>query len=96
MKNILKRQVIKVFTKPFHLKTNFISFDKPFFKNNKKQFFKQCNFLLNKKDYYSTLGLTKSASQADIKKAYIQLAKQWHPDRNKDPSAKDKFTQISE
>ncbi len=96
MKNILKRQVIAVFTRPFHIKNNFTTFDKPLFKYSKKLFFKQNNLLLNKKDYYSTLGLSKTATQADIKKAYIQLAKQWHPDRNKDPSAKDKFTQISE
>lgn len=50
------------------------------------------------KHYYllETLGLSKSASQSDIKKAYISLAKQWHPDRNKDPGAKEKFTEISE
>lgn len=62
-----------------------------------RQFFKKTNILFSsKKDYYNILGVDKTASQADIKKSYIQLAKQWHPDRNKDPSAKDKFTQISE
>ena len=59
-------------------------------------FFKKGNILCNKKDFYSTLGLDKNASQSDIKKAYIKLAKEWHPDRNKSPEAKDKFTQISE
>ena len=49
-----------------------------------------------KKDLYSVLGLSKTATQAEIKKAYIKLAKEWHPDRNKDPKAKDKFSQISE
>lgn len=48
------------------------------------------------KDLYSVLGISKSATQADIKKAYIKLAKEWHPDRNKNPKAKDKFAQISE
>jgi molecular chaperone DnaJ len=61
-----------------------------------KQFFKQSIALHNKKDFYATLGVSKSATQADIKKAYIALAKQWHPDRNKDAQAKDKFSQISE
>ena len=60
-----------------------------------KQFFKQ-SIILKKKDFYGTLGVSKSATQADIKKAYITLAKQWHPDRNKEPQAKDKFSQISE
>lgn len=96
MKNILKRQVIAVLNRPFHIKNSFKVFEQNFFKYNKRCFFKQSKLMLNKKDYYSTLGLTKSATQADIKKAYIQLAKTWHPDRNKDPQAKDKFTQISE
>lgn len=38
--------------------------------------------------------MSKSASQADIKKAYYGLAKKYHPDTNKDPTAKDKFADI--
>jgi curved DNA-binding protein len=48
-------------------------------------------------DYYKTLGIEKSASADDIKKAYRKLALKWHPDKNPDnKSAEDKFKKINE
>jgi len=47
-------------------------------------------------DPYQTLGVARGASEADIKKAYRKLAKELHPDRNKDnPKASEKFSQVT-
>jgi molecular chaperone DnaJ len=49
-----------------------------------------------KKDYYELLGLSKGASEQEIKRAYRKLSKQYHPDINQEPGADKKFKEISE
>ena len=48
------------------------------------------------KDYYKTLGVDKNASDEDIKRAFRKLAKQYHPDVNKEAGAQEKFKEIGE
>ena len=49
-----------------------------------------------KRDYYEVLGISKSATEQEIKKAYRSLAKKYHPDVNKEPDAADKFKEVQE
>ena len=51
---------------------------------------------MTKRDYYEILGLDKNAGKADIKKAYRKLALKYHPDKNKEKGAEEKFKEISE
>src|SRR5215469_11121882 len=49
------------------------------------------------KDYYKTLGVPKTATAAEVKKAYRELARKYHPDANKgNASAEEKFKEITE
>ncbi|HEY0516788.1 MAG TPA: DnaJ C-terminal domain-containing protein [Solirubrobacteraceae bacterium] len=47
-------------------------------------------------DYYDALGVPRDASEQDIRRAYRKLAREYHPDVNKEPDAEDRFKQISE
>lgn len=48
------------------------------------------------KNYYDILGVDKSVSSEELKRAYRNLCKKWHPDLNHSPEAKDKFAEINE
>lgn len=50
----------------------------------------------DRRDFYQILGVPRTATQDEIQQAYRKLARQHHPDVNKDPGAEDRFKEISE
>ena len=51
---------------------------------------------MNKRDYYEVLGVSKDASETEIKSAFRKLAKKYHPDVSKEPDAAEKFKEAQE
>jgi DnaJ-class molecular chaperone len=56
---------------------------------------KLCQGVLQKKDFYSILGVGKKADENEIKKAYKKLAITFHPDKNHAPEAAEAFKKIN-
>ena len=52
--------------------------------------------MVTKRDYYEILGLKKTATAAEIKSAYRKMALKYHPDKNKESDAEQKFKEINE
>ncbi|MBI2856584.1 MAG: DnaJ domain-containing protein, partial [Chloroflexi bacterium] len=50
----------------------------------------------NQRDYYQVLGVPRSASQEEIRAKFRRLALEYHPDRNREPGAQEKFKEINE
>jgi molecular chaperone DnaJ len=49
-----------------------------------------------KRDYYDTLGIAQNATEEEVRKAFRRKALEYHPDRNKDPGASEKFQEVNE
>ena len=52
--------------------------------------------IMNNSEYYDRLGVSKDASQDEIKRAYRKMSKKYHPDINKEPGAEEKYKEVQE
>ena len=52
--------------------------------------------MATERDYYTILGVPRTASDAEIKRAFRNLAQQWHPDVNRDSWADERFKELNE
>lgn len=55
-----------------------------------------CILIMNNTEFYDRLGVSKDASQDEIKKAYRKMSKKYHPDINKEPGAEEKYKEVQE
>ena len=53
------------------------------------------SYLCEEENYYKLLGVPKDASESEIKKAFRKLAVKYHPDKNSEPGAREKFEKIA-
>jgi curved DNA-binding protein CbpA len=102
MHKILKNIIINININPlfksknktifkYNNKTSFF-----FFKIQRKNFFKKTNKLFHNRSYmYELLGVEKDCTNEQIKEAYIRLARQYHPENNKDAGAIDMFRSLT-
>ena len=51
--------------------------------------------MAEKRDYYEVLGVARGASSDEVKRAYRQLARKYHPDVNREPNAESRFKEIT-
>jgi curved DNA-binding protein CbpA len=56
---------------------------------------RECDEIIRKKDYYDILGVSKTADEAEIKRAYKKMAIKFHPDKNNADNSADAFKKIS-
>lgn len=56
---------------------------------------KECQDLMKKKDYYEILGVSKEATEDEIKRSYKKLAIKFHPDKNQSEHAAEAFKKVN-